>query len=111
MLLPPLAAGSYQIRKPQRGQADVVSHARPLTVNPDPRESRTELMALPGLHELFGNNVRIAASNQPLKLALSGFEFWTPLIALLMLAYALEALIGFRANARRQRERSEGGEQ
>ena len=111
VLLPPLAAGSYQIRKPQRGQADVVSHARPLTVNPDPRESRTELMALPGLHELFGNNVRIAASNQPLKLALSGFEFWTPLIALLMLAYALEALIGFRANARRQRERSEGGEQ
>ena len=109
VLLPPLPSGSYQIRKPQRGQTDVVSYARPLVVNPDPRESRTEPMTLPGLRDLFGNAVRVATPGQPLKLALLGFEFWTPLIALLMLAYALEAFVGFRANARRERERSEGG--
>ena len=109
VLLPALASGSYQIRKPQRGQADVVGYARPLTVNPDPRESRTELMALPGLRDLFGSDVRIARPGQPLKLSLAGIEFWTLLIALLMLAYVLEALIGFRANAQRQKERSEGG--
>ena len=47
--------------------------------------------------------------DQPLDLALRGFEFWTPLIALLMLAYALEAFAGFRANAQREKERSGGG--
>jgi hypothetical protein len=109
VMLPALPSGSYQVRKPQRGQTDVVSYARSLAVNPDPRESRTERIALPGLRELFGTGVRIAGADQPLGLALRGYEFWTPFIALLMLAYALEALIGFRSNARREKERSEGG--
>lgn len=109
VLLPALASGSYQIRKPQRGQADLVSYARPLVVNPDPRESRTEPMTLPGLQELVGTRARLARPDSALKLTLSGYEFWTPLVALLMLAYALEALAGFRANALREKERSGGG--
>ena len=87
----------------------MVGYARPVAVNPDPRESRMERITAGELQKLLDTPVHVAGLDKPLDLRIRGFELWALLVLLLILAYAVEAAAGFRANARRERQRVAGG--
>lgn len=110
-LVPGLKAGNYLLHKPRRsGEPQFLSHVRHVTVNPDPRESDTAKVAGAALKTLLGEDVRVLPLDGAVGLAPTGAEFWTLLVALLILAYAAEAFIGWVLTARRERERLEGQE-
>ena len=111
VLVPARAAGAYSLQKPRRDAGAVVSYSRPVAVNPDPRESRMERLSADEIQKRLGTPIRVAALDKPLDLSVRGFEFWTLLVVLLILAYAVEAAAGFWVNARREKERvATGGE-
>ena len=110
MLLAPRPAGAYSLQKPRRDAAAVVSYSRPVAINPDPRESRMERLTESELKKLLETPARVAGLDKPPALTVRGFEFWTLLIILLIIAYAAEAAFGFQANAKREKERVTGGE-
>ncbi|HPD15158.1 MAG TPA: BatA domain-containing protein [Planctomycetota bacterium] len=111
LLVPSLPVGHYALQKPSEGAARRAATGRPLAVNHDPRESRTERITEAELADLFGQGVRVAAAGEPLRLTPAGGELWPLLAALLFIAYALEGLIGWALNARRERQRSQEASQ
>ena len=112
VLLGGLPVGRYLLRKPQRAgdAARRSTYARHVAVNPDPRESRTARIAPAELASLFGEGLRTAGIGDALDLAPRGGELWMPLIVLLALAYAAEGAVGWLLSARREKERTAGGE-
>jgi hypothetical protein len=110
ILVQGLPAGAYMLHKPRVERTDPVSYERPVAVNTDPRESRTERIGEADLQALFGPGVRVlrpgGSGDEP---APRGGELWPWFIALLALAYAAEAWVGFLTNLKRERERKLAG--
>jgi len=111
VVLPGLPAGRYLIHKSQGAGAgaQVLSYARPLTVNADPRESQMAQIAGTELQALFGPETRIVSPEHLPELVPHGGEFWTILVLLLFAAYAAEAVAGWIACVRRERQRAAEG--
>jgi hypothetical protein len=109
VLVPGLKAGNYLLHKPRKSEtAQLVSYVRHVTVNPDPQESDTAGISGQELSRLLGPQARVLPLAQAVNLAPTGGEFWAFLVALLALAYAAEAAVGWTLTARRERERLEG---
>ena len=58
---------------------------------------------------LFGPRARVLPAERVGELVPRGGEFWTTLVALLVLAYALEAAAGWIASVRNERRRRQAG--
>ncbi|HEY3319096.1 MAG TPA: VWA domain-containing protein [Planctomycetota bacterium] len=105
VVLKGLPTGQYLIHKSQNaGNAQVLSYARPVTVNADPRESCMTPIAGTELQALLGPETRILSPSHITELAPRGGEFWTLLVALLALAYCIEALAGWIACVRNRQQ-------
>ena len=94
-----LPVGHYWLRR-QRTGAAVSSYARPVTVNPDPRESRVTRVPESDIVSLFTDRARLLAPEKATRIAPSGAEYLPWVIAALMAMFVLEAisthLIGVR---------------
>ena len=107
VLIEGLPAGRYLLHKARRqGEgAAIVSYSRPVSVHPDVRESDMKRADERDLASLFGQGVRTVnlAAVEPVP---RGGEFWKALVALLLLAYVVEAITSWVLSARREKKRS-----
>ena len=110
VLLGGLPAGRYLLHKPtpKNGTEMMISYARQIAVNADPRESDVRMAAPALLEELFGERVQVRTPADTAGLIPRVAELARWLVVLLILGYGLEALIGWLLSARRERERSAG---
>jgi hypothetical protein len=112
VVLQALPAGRYQIDKarPLGGAGtttQVVGYSRPVAINPDPREGRMARTDAAELRSLFGPQARVLTPDRLGELVPRGGEFWTVLVVLLLLAYAVEAAAGWIACVRSERRRQQ----
>jgi len=61
---------------------------------------------LPALAALFDSHLHTVTGDVPAYLVEKGGEFWKIFVIALLIAYAVEAIVGFLATARRERERA-----
>lgn len=108
VLVAGLPAGKYLLHKPRRrdASAQVAGYARPIVVNVDPRESDTRPASAAELAGLFGPDVKVIPRDRASAIAPTGAELCRWILAALVLAYAAEALVGWRLSAKREEERS-----
>jgi hypothetical protein len=85
----------------------VLGYSRPLAINPDAREGRMARAEAGELRKLFGPQARVLTPDRLGELVPRGGEFWTILVALLLLAYAVEAAAGWIACVRSERRRQQ----
>jgi len=85
-----LPVGHYRLRK-KLGRR----YARPITVNPDPRESEMTRVGEDEMHAFFSKNARIVKPQEVEGIAPTGLEAWPLIVALLMLAYLVEAVSAY----------------
>lgn len=109
VLVPPLAAGNYQLHKPRVAGA-VAGHTRNLTVHTDPQESDMTRTAEPEITEWLQGPVRVVAVKDTANLAPTGGEFWKFFLWLLVIAYVAEAVTGYVLSARREKLRAVEGQ-
>jgi len=112
VLVEGLSPGRYQLQKARAAseKGQIVTYARGVTVQEDPRESVMTRATLEDVRHVFGNSAKIVADDLPADLVPTGGEAWKPLILLLLIAYAAEAVIGFVTTARREKQRAPGAE-
>jgi hypothetical protein len=112
VLVDGLAPGRYLLQKGRAPgeKAQFVTYARGVTVATDPRQSDMTRVAPDDLTRMFGPNTRTIVGDVPTDLVPTGGEFWKIFVAGLLLAYAAEAILGFIATARREKERAPGEE-
>jgi hypothetical protein len=79
-----------------------------VTVAADPRQSDMTRIRPDDLGRMFGPQARTIVGDIPADLVPTGGEFWKIFVACLLLAYAAEAIFGFIATARREKERAPG---
>ena len=105
VVLDRLPAGRFILEKPQGPAAAThgLSYARLLAVNGDPRESRMARIPRDELLELLGPETTVLTPDRLGELVPRGGEFWAILVAVLLVAYAAEALAGWLASLRSQR--------
>ncbi len=110
VLLEGLPAGRYTLHKPmpKDGSNMMVSYARQLAVNADPRESDVAPANPATLKEVFGERIRIRTPATPGDLVPTGAELVRLLAILLIVLYAVEAAVGWALSAKRERERTGG---
>ena len=110
VLIDGLAPGRYQLQKArapsEKGQ--IVTYARGVTVQEDPRESDMTRASEADLKSRFGRSAQIVTGELPTSLVPTGGEFWKIFIYALLAAYAAEALIGFMTTAKREKQRAPG---
>ena len=104
VIVPALPAGTFQLYKP-RTAGVVAGHTRNITVHTDPRESDMTVASGPELAGFLGGPVKVAGLSDPLDLVPAGGEFWRLFVWLLVIAYVVEALIGYILSARREKQR------
>ena len=110
VLLSGLAPGRYLLQKarvPGEGN-QIVTYARTVTVQNDPRQSDMTREPAEDLKHLFGERVLTITGELPTDLVPRGAEFWKILVIALILGYAVEAIVGFIVGARREKERAPG---
>ena len=107
VLLEGLPAGRYLLHKARRpGETGaMVSYSRSITVHADPRESEMKRAENAELSSLFGDGVR-RMDLAGVDTVVRGGEFWKTLVALLLVAYVVEALTSWVLSAKREKKRS-----
>jgi hypothetical protein len=110
VLVRDLAPGRYLLQKARSpGEtAQIVTYARGIAVQTDPRASDMTRVAPAELSRLFGSEPGAIVSEVPSDLTPAGGEFWKIFVVILFFAYAAEAIVGFIATARREKERAPG---
>jgi hypothetical protein len=105
-----LAPGRYLLQKARAPgeKAQVVSYARGVTVQTDPRESDMTKVSAEELKRMFGDRAQVVSGEMPADAVPRGGEFWRIFVVALLVAYAAEAIAGFVSTARRERLRSPG---
>ncbi len=100
-----LDAGNYWLKRRGGAVADARAggYRRPVTVNPDPRESRMERPSDEDLQKLLGENIQLLKGPRVAGLAPTGMELWRWLIMGLVAAYLLEAIIAYITGAIRDK--------
>lgn len=92
VLVKGLPVGRYRLRKTVGTKR---SYSRPIAVNPDPRESDMARVGKDELNEMFQGAVRVMEPAEAAGIAPRGAEVWPFLIALLLIAYAAEAISAY----------------
>lgn len=88
----------------------IITYARGVTVQADPRAGDMTRISDPDLKRIFGEHAKTVVGDLPRDLAPSGGEFWKFFVVCLFIAYAAEAIVGFVTSARREKERVPGAE-
>ena len=106
VVLPPLAAGQYVLRKTQKeGIASVAAYQRIVYCYPDLRESDMRSVSAGEVHEVIGPDVRVQTAKEASIIPPIGREWWHWIVAALMGAYFAEAIFGWILNQRREKQR------
>ena len=108
MLIPPLAAGTYQLHKLRTAGA-AAGYSRNVSVQIDPSESNFARLNEAEASEWLGVPVRILPLPETARLAPTGMEFWKPFVWLLLIIYLAEAVTGYLLSARREKIRMAEG--
>jgi hypothetical protein len=110
VLLDGLAPGRYLLQK-ARGPEEkgtIVTYARGVTVQEDPREGDMTKATQGELKGMFGRSMQVVTGELPTNLVPTGGEFWKIFIFALLVAYLAEAIIGFLTTAQREKARAPG---
>jgi hypothetical protein len=108
VLLPRLAAGRYWLQRPRATEASpVTSYRRPLAVNLDRRESNIGRIDPGDLRAQLGDTVHVVQEAGMITPVPAGIEIWYPLVWLLLVLYALEALRAYLEVKRRREKETE----
>ncbi len=105
-----LAPGQYLLEKARApGEKNqIVTYARGVSVQGDPRVSDMARISQEDLQTLFGSSTKTITGDLPADLVPNGGEFWKIFIIGLFVAYVIEAVAGFISTARREKERAPG---
>jgi hypothetical protein len=100
-----LSAGNYWLKRRGGSVTDARAggYRRPVTVNPDPRESHMERPSDEDMQKLLGENVQLLKGPKVAGLAPTGLELWRWLIIGLVAAYLLEAIVAYITGAIRDK--------
>lgn len=91
VMLEGLPVGHYRLRKKIGGSGS----ARPIAVNPDPRESEMTRVDKEDMHDVFTADTQILKPEETTGIAPTGLEAWQWVVALLMVAYLAEAISAY----------------
>lgn len=110
VLVEGLPPGRYSLQKARAPgeKSQIVTYARGVSVQEDPRESDMTRATESGLKQLFGKSTQIVDGDLPSGLVPRGGEFWKIFIYTLIVAYAAESIIGFLTTASREKSRAPG---
>jgi len=97
-------AGNYWLRK-RRGSSMAApsSYMRPVTVNPDVRESRMDRTADEDLQSFLNGKAKLIPETDIASLMPHGFEWWRWLVIGLVAAYLIEAILAYVTGVIRDR--------
>ncbi|MCJ8328675.1 MAG: BatA domain-containing protein [Lentisphaeria bacterium] len=107
--VPGLSAGHYWIGKITKPGALTMGYRRPITVNPDPRESIMTQVTNEELKkpDFFGPSLKIETEDSAKLLAPTGNEKWHLLILLLIAVFIVEAIAAYIVGYFRQKRLEE----
>jgi len=111
VVLPPLAAGQYVLRKTQQsGIMSIAGYSRVVYCYPDLRESDMSRVSEGDLKQLMGTEIRVQSAKEASIVPPVGREWWQWIVAALMGAYFAEAILGWILNLRREKKRELEGQ-
>ena len=101
-----LPVGHFRLHKRSKtaGIAPAGSSARPITVNPDPRESDMTRVVDGEVQKLFTASARVATAEQVRRIAPAGLELLPWVVALLTAVFVIEAICGYAAGVLRSKK-------
>jgi len=108
VVVPPMDAGRYRLRKKQDvgGIPTLAGYSRIIFSRPDPRESNMAKLGDVEIRQLFGAKTLLIGGSEQLSKPPVGRELWKLVVGLLILAYFLEAVVGYLLNVRREKQRT-----
>ena len=104
VFVPGVRAGNYWLRKQRSsGFSSGSGYARPITVNPDSRESHMQRSPDEDLQSLLSDRVRLVTPAEVASLTPHGSEFWRWVVIALVALYLVEAIAAYVTGVIRDR--------